>query len=382
MVPLKFDNQGYGKDNKWVTYNSTFRDGVRVGHIYSIAQSMNVHVIPNHNRGLVVGLGFPDRRKDFPEYDRKLAMQDSDYQQVYENMIPRLAKLSDRMTFFRRLYEVDKAMRGRLPMLRPTEDIIGSDEVGFSPIPFGMTMVVPKWSHVIYPHKFDQCFVVDYSGQFEPRTGDIANQYVFIPKMSDSQDGWVTGRLRQKLAGRRNIQVTAVHEDTVPEKVRCEKDTPLLSPGLKVGFEGEYDDKVFEVALLPNTEMDSGQMHLIHETLDAAARNRREAVFAIPYRQMPQTREDYGSPFRRALAVRDHINGQFESSSGISMLDDVHITYVEREDDRKFTLNDSTANFFPSRFVLHKYEQMVADIPAMSEVNIHKLGLKHLAAFG
>ncbi len=375
----KLMNRSYGKNNKWVTYNSTFRDGVSIGHIYSIAQSMNVHVIPNRNQGLVIGIGLPNRKEDFPEYNPALAAQDPDYVNVRADIVRRFLDEGEHMTFFRRVYELDAALRGKLPMLDGTRKILESQEVNFSPVPFDMVITVPKPSHVIYPEKYDAFFAVDYSGQFEPATADIANQYIFIPKSDGGQDGWTMGRVNQKLAEKRNIQVTAVSEETVPGLVRRSKVRRLIPANQREAFEKKYRDTQFEVALMPNSDIDIGQMQLIYETMNDAEKKGSEAVFAIPYLKAPRRRGDFGLPFRRALKVRDFIHTEYRSVP--EKLDNKHITFVETDNDGRFELTPSTASYLPEKFTVHRYKRMFTEIPAMSDIDLRQSGLEHLGLF-
>lgn len=343
----------FRKDRQWVVYNSTFRNGVKYSHMHSIAQCMNMLVIPNDNYGLLIGIGNPDslELETLPPFDCDLADSNPDYLFVYRNFVWQCYTPKHKATFFQRLYQVDKALSGKLPLSQETSAILSSNWFGFKPVPFDKALVVPKPSHMVFPKRYDQNPDNYLAGQFEPPKGGIANQYIFVPNGDVDGDGRTSSRLRLKQAEQRNIQVTAFQENSMPIQVRVMRNMNILAPDENEQFESGYRNTIFDVAFLPMRPLDLEQAMLIGRTLSAAAEDGHEAVFAVPYKSEPRTTEDFGYPFRQALGLRNFIADGFRGHA--DELDNVHITYVETEDNGIFDLNEATIPYLPDNFFIH-----------------------------
>jgi hypothetical protein len=373
----KIDNVQYGKDKNWVVYNSTFGKGIKVGHMYGIAHCMRSLVKPNDYKGLLIGIGMPDR--NLPEKDMRLATVDKDYDAFYDDMAARFSDPSQVPTFFRRLYELDLALRGNLPMGSRMKEILADADIGYEPVPFDKVLAVPKHSHVIYPWHYDSFFKKDKGGQFEPPKSDIAVQYIFMGDERGGSDGWTAGRIRKKSAEERNIPVSVVYESGLPPNVKRLRPRSVISERRANEVRRMAEESVFDVAFMPYAPFDLGQVNLVSETLNAAEKKGTEVVFAVPYLPIPRRAEDYGAPFNMSLDLRDYLAGEFKTTP--EQLHKVHITFLETDNEGRVDVTARNRAYLPKEFIPHRYRSMFARIPEMSEIPLEDLGLSHVRRF-
>ncbi len=363
------------KKNNFVLYNSTFRNGLTLGHIVDITWCMISHVIPNGYRGLVIGIGLPDPPQFFPEKDLKRAERDPGYASTYDSIKTRLPKPEDFRSYFTRMYELELVLRGQVRLAAEIDGALRRGHVDFQTLPFDKVFIVPKFPHVIYPQHYDIGFNRNYQGRFEPPKSKIAKQYIVVREGED-EDGRANDRIKRKLTEERNIGVAGTSEKSMPKSIRRIRGKPALLPEQQKEIAERIRGAEFELGFMFNSELHLGQKELVDETIRSARKKGREVVFAVPYSPLPVTWEEFPSPFNRYAELKDYLFKLF--SNNRSELDSIYVTFVEMEK-YKPALSEKPLSYLPPKFTPHYCDFL--PLPDFSTSELEAMGLDALIDF-
>ncbi|NIO22198.1 MAG: hypothetical protein GTN76_16095 [Candidatus Aenigmarchaeota archaeon] len=360
--------RGAGKNTRVVTYNSSFGD-LKIGHLADIHYCMESLVKPNEYKGLVIGIGYPDPPEFFPKSIDKERLNKED-EPIFRNIKKRLRKPEDFKTYFERLYLLKMALRGEIPYDKKKRGTL--KKLGIEAIPIESVFVIPKYSHTVFPWLYDMVYRSDYQGYMEPEKDDIQTQFIYIRE--DRQ----RDRLKEKDAQRRNIHVTASHDEMVPELIKRYRSQLLLTKREENSVLKKLRDKEFELYISAFDFLDDTQMQQIDETLNEAAKHDRESVFVVPYKDMPKDTEENRefwrqiratgnlthsrlSPFSRYLDVKRHIDGLFRVTPVNRK--NAHVTLMEMREDGLVDEPQKSFSYMPQNIAgMHGYQHIINNL--------------------
>jgi hypothetical protein len=377
------------KDQKFILYNTTLRDGVTYGHLADINYCMDNLIVPNDYRGLVIGIGLPDPRKFFPDFDRKRRKTEPDYTgHFYKCMRNRTPET----TYFDRLCTLEMALSGDAPSDEDGGRIAGK---GFKAVPYQKIFVTPKYPHQIFTDRYDTVWKNNLQGQLEPPKDLIQSEYLFV-RETKGTDGPARDRIKSKDASERNIPLVVVHEhDISPGQLEYRGKT-VLSQNQQKELTLKNQNSEFELCIMPYTAFNGQQQEMVGATLNDAYKTQgyREVVFAIPFLPVPKNPEDRqrfwmthyledaggGPPFKRYERLKQWIGDSFASKP--EELGRIHITFVEMNESGEFLIPEKSLSFLPRHFRSHgPFSDYLATLQKVSKQHIRILDLPSPSIF-
>jgi len=156
--------RGMGKNTRVVTYNSSFRD-IAIGHLVDINYCIESLVKPNEYKGLVVGIGYPDPPKYFPKCADRVRLSKEDLP-IFRSIKERVQKPEKYKTYFEKLYLLKMALRGEVPYDKKKKNML--KKLDIETIPIESILIIPKYSHTVFPWLYDMVHRKDFQGYLEP----------------------------------------------------------------------------------------------------------------------------------------------------------------------------------------------------------------------
>jgi hypothetical protein len=359
-----------GIDKKVVVYNSSFGFGdPKVGHTFDINYCTHYLVKPNKHRALAIGIGWPDPPEYFSEIDMRwfrIGKGFLDFQEYKEARDKRLPEPENFVTYFERLYILEMLLRDEIPTSEGRKDLL--KELDIHHLSEGSYLIYPKHTHILYPYLYD--IRRDSQGFLEPNKNEIACEYMFSDTVTAKQ------RIRAKETERRNINIVTLDNDVIPEKVREKRLVSILKSEEREDILNSLKEKEFELYVLSDTPLDETQIRYIDQTIEAAYKNNREAVFAVPYARIPETISENKKfwltqrirmargeflPFERYEITKNYLEKILDKKHEGS-LNEIHITFMEMKSDGSIPRPEMSFSYLPRKIALHGPKDVINKI--------------------